>query len=245
MERKEHASTDAGRYTLELYNLISSQTLIGLAGLILAVLTYFAGVQRTKRRLKAKGIHTKQEVIRDFGLFKTKLEDEIDRPSLLHIGTAARSFPVALAIKTLISNHPIDYWYHILDDEEFKSLLDRILDFRDQYRFFKKGADAFDLCLRQEIRLYNANRGTEAINDQADHAYFLGRIHELSTDDIMPWIDLPKEASRRLEAIYKALKDSDSIKVAIQQYLRERKKLESKIQELSEVLLSRHTGGEY
>ena len=216
-----------------------------MAGLILAVLTYFAGVQRTKRRLKAKGIHTKQEAIRDFGLFKTKLEDEIDRPSLLHIGTAARSFPVALAIKTLISNHPIDYWYHILDDEEFKSLLDRILDFRDQYRFFKKGADAFDLCLRQEIRLYNANRGTEAINDQADHAYFLGRIHELSTDDIMPWIDLPKEASRRLEAIYKALKDSDSIKVAIQQYLRERKKLESKIQELSEVLLSRHTGGEY
>ena len=225
--------------------MISSETLIGLAGLILAVLTYFAGVQRTKRQLKAKEIHTKQEAIRDFGLFKTKLEDEINRPILLHIGTAARSFPVALTIKTLISNHPIDYWYRILNDEEFKSLLDRFLDFRDQYRFFKKGADAFDLCLHQEIRLYNANRGTAAINDQDDRAYFLGRIHELSTDDIMPWIDLPMEASRRLEASYKALKDSDSIKAAFQQYLGERKKLESKIQELSEVLLSRHTGGEY
>ena len=114
--------------------MISSETLIGLAGLILAVLTYFAGVQRTKRHLKAKEIHIKQEAIRDFGLFKTKLEDEINRPSLLHIGTAAQSFPVALAIKTLISNHPIDYWYRILNDEEFKSLPDRILDFRDQYR---------------------------------------------------------------------------------------------------------------
>ena len=225
--------------------MISSETLIGLAGLILAVLTYFAGVQRTKRQLKAKEIHIKQEAIRDFGLFKTKLEDEINRPSLLHIGTAAQSFPVALAIKTLISNHPIDYWYRILNDEEFKSLLDRILDFRDQYRVFRKGADAFDLCLRQGIRLYNANRGTDAINDQTDHAYFLGRIHELSTDDIMPWIDLPREASRRLEASYEALKDADSIKAAIQQYLGERKKLESKMQELSAVLMSRHTGPEY
>lgn len=203
-----------------------------LTGLIVGLVIWCVQLRAEQRRAR-------NDAARELALFREKLRNAVEEPDILNFQTAADSIPpAARAIHSMVSNHPVDYWYSLL--KRHRAFLDEIKGFQHAYAAFGKAAQKLDVALRRVIRLHNAARGTIAMNDPADHSYFLGRLHGMSSEQILPWIDYPIKASVRFEASFTAAIADEEITSRADEYRRRREELVSRIEKLETLFKTAH-----
>lgn len=174
---------------------------------------------------------------RELAVFRERLKIEIDKPDVINITTALSSVPpVALSLVKLLVEQPIDFWYEKL--KKHRKFLELLKNFQSCISEFNTNAEKLDTCLKLFIRNYNASKDIIAINDNADIAFIIGKIHGFATQQILPWIDLPTSAIGRLEASLGAVNDNPNISSCIQPYLCKREQLMGVIKRIKDELNS-------
>lgn len=211
------------------------------SGFLSSILTGFiVGLVVWWVQLRAEQRRTRNDAARELALFREKLRNAVEEPDILNFQTATDSIPpAARAIHSVVSNHPVDYWYSVL--KRHRAFLDEVKRFQHAHTAFGKAAQRLDVALRQVIRLHNAARGAIAVNDPYDHAYFLGRLHGMSDEEILPWIDLPsKTHSSRFESSFSAAMADEEVASRVDEYQRRREELVSHIEKLETLLKTAH-----
>jgi hypothetical protein len=132
----------------------------------------------------------------------------------------------------VVSDHPVDYWYLLL--KRHRAFLDEVKRFQHAHAAFGEAAQKLDVALRRVIRFHNAAGGTIVFNDPYDHAYFLGRLHGMSSEEIMPWIDHWNVV--RFESSFKAAVTDEEVTSRADEYQRRREELVSCIEKLETLL---------
>jgi len=186
-------------------------------------------------QLKAEQRRTRNDAARELALFREKMRNAVEEPDILNFQTAGDSIPpAARATHSVVSNHPVDYWYPLL--KRHRAFLDEIKGFQHAHAAFGKAARRLDMALAQEIRLHNATRRTIAINDRDDHAFFLGRLHGMPNEQILAWIDHTSASLGRFETSFAAAMADEEVASRADEYQRCREHLVSRIEKLEALL---------
>ena len=208
-----------------LYSIITGV----ISGLIVAVSFWFIQLQVEKNRIR-------HEVSRDLSLFLGRLSDSFSQPNTYNIHSAVNMLAsVASVINQIIASSPIDYWQSHIIDKNYRAIMNEIISFRNQYKTTKIAAQNLDIVLWQKIRLKNASENLISANDEADHAFFLGKVDGMSTEEIMPFLE--SGGPGRLEPSYEYLKRDKEIATCANKYKSEREKLKAAISNLENQLL--------
>jgi len=181
--------------------------------------------------------HYKNQLEREFLLFKESIRYIIDKQEIITITSAVISSPlVAKEIIKSIKNKPIELWKNNL--KKYSSLINQILEIRNLYLTFNSVAEKLDTKLKQLIRQYNFEKNIIAINDTTDISHIIGRIYGYNTENILPWLDMPNKSViiDGLENSYVAVKDDENVKKFVDSLLITRKTLVEKLNNLKVTL---------
>jgi TIR domain-containing protein len=167
----------------------------------------------------AKALHRKatsprQAQTKEVAALCAALRDALDEPDVLMVGASARDQtpPAAKKVVEVLTHPTAQAWQDV--SKVGKELHGRLMEFQQAHAEFVKSADRLSAVLRHRVRHYNAAQEIEAINDNEDLSFFLGRIHGAAPKDILPWIDRPISALSRFEKSYAAINaDPDVVQV--------------------------------
>jgi TIR domain len=200
----------------------------------------FTGVKRPWDAL-AKALHKKVTALKqaeagELAAFWATLRDALDGSDALLIGPSARDQmpPAAKKAAEVFARHPSRAWQDAA--KVGTEVSGRLKAFQQAHNDFIKAADRLDPALRRVIRLYNASTDTIAINDPADLAFFLGRIHGVAAEDLLPWIDMPAGALPRFEKSYATASADPEVMALVPPYRDARKRLLVATEELKKSL---------
>ena len=121
---------------------MSNEIIIGIGGLVLATLTYFAGVYRTEKRLeKDKAEERIAEVVKDYmHLRSTHKSSGLDGLQKAGVATLADDSEVRTAAKQIMSygeNDPLQRKAFLLDDIDLKEFF--VEAAKTRLGFFRNG----------------------------------------------------------------------------------------------------------
>lgn len=222
-------SPEASAFWISFWAQLYSSALSSIVtGLIVGLAVWWVQLKADQRR-------TRQDAAREFALLKEKLRIAVEQPDILSISNAVDSIPPpAQAIHSIVSNHPIDYWHSLLKCH--RAFLNEIKESQRAHRAFGKAAQRLDLALGQVIRLHNAARDVDAVNDRTYHSFSLGRLLDVSAETILPWINRTRRALDSLELAFTAVMADEEVTSCADDYRCRREELISRIEKLKTLL---------
>lgn len=193
----------------------------------------------TSKRSEAHNrAHRTEEVEKDFAEFYTVVRQaasKLNFPIAIANGAVGAAPPLAHDVASILNGLGKDRvaTWDTVRSEKVQSGITRLNRFRTAYEKFINCAEQLDIQLRGLIRRYNHAQNTIAINDIADMAYFFGRILGIKTEDILPAIDMPKQATTRFEKSFGAALANNAVVALKDEYIAARNELANALAELA------------
>jgi hypothetical protein len=162
---------------------------------------------------------------RELARFRRRLLHQLLQPDLetLIIGRAVNSARRATDLAKSIESQPVGEWRETLADE--RGFLDLLMAVVESHEVFAEAAGELDYVLQAAIRAYNAGAGIDAVNDSADHAYFVGVVAGFVPEVILTWIDMPGSARTRFDKSFAALDADEKVAARVVPYVTARSEL--------------------
>jgi hypothetical protein len=192
-----------------------------IASLVTGLLVGLA-VWQVQRRAEARQIA--REANRELAGLKSQLRAVLAEQDVINVSAASASMPPAAASAlALLDGSPVDHWIDILPGE--RPVLDEIAELQRAASDFRAAAKQLDVRLAELIRMRNGSVGLTAAQDHWFHAFFVGRINQLSPDFIVSLIDAGDGLLPPLQSAYEALSGDPQVHVLVPRYAQTREQL--------------------
>ena len=207
-------------YSGALYSIVTG-LVVGLAVLM---------VQKAAESRQAR-----RDYKREISLLRPRLRQGIARPNPFVISSAVSSVPgPAQAAVELLQNLPVSLWKDELPRE--RAFLDRLLALQRAHSEFHLAATELDHLLSLFVRAQNAEREAIAANDPPLRSFIFGRMNGFASEQLLPWIDVPKAALAWLEPSAAVAAEDSAIREAHGKFVNARRTLEARLEDLRAAL---------
>jgi hypothetical protein len=154
---------------------------------------------------------------RELAGLKERLRMALDHPNpFVLLGDAReRIIGSARAVADALSNQPLDMWWEHLPNH--RGFLDLLRRHQRAVSSCVTTGDRLDIVLGVIFRRHSAERG--AFLDNQLRGFYLGRLFDMSPEDIVPWLHVNKEELAWLQKGYELACKSPDVKRYSEGYL--------------------------
>lgn len=216
------------QFKLSFLSSLYSGVIAGIVtGIIVGIV--ILGFQKTVETRQLKNA-----LERELSIFKEKARFFLGKSGSYNLTDLKIAPEYVTQILDLIESNPLDVWNDNLPFH--RSLISKVRALQNAFFQFTLVGSHLDNRIVKFIRKYNADRELCAGNDTRIYAYFVGKLENMTDEDILANLELPSMVITKIKADYSELRKDDHILQLEKEYVESKRELEAAVASLRELL---------
>lgn len=216
------------QFKLSFLSSLYSGVITGVVtGIIVGIV--IIGFQKSVEKRQLKNVLEKE-----LSIFKEKARLFLAKSGSYNLTDLEKAPEYVTQILALIESNPLDVWNDHLPSH--RSLISKVRELQNAFFKFSLVGSHLDNKIIKFIRKYNADRELCAGNDTRIYAYYVGKLENMTDEDILAWLDLPSKVITKIKSDYSELRNDKHILQLEKEYVERKCALESAVTALREFL---------